>query len=290
MEFWKWLVLLIFIFSPGCSSAPKKPAEVFTERTVAENQLEMANRAAVRGHYQEALAFLLEARRLAVLTDDPQLRLRTAICRGDILFSSGRADDAFREWENAGTEGDASGEKELAALSRLHAIRARLVLLDSASSSGGPTNNAAAEELKNQLAREMPVFNSGSLSMAAAYVTLGMAEKYLGRWAAAEDAAKRALAIHEKGLFLEEAAYDWYLIASIRSMAGNYDAALEALKTSIAFDRRAENGSGLASTWHAMGDVYKKAGRSEESQAAYRRAAEIYRALGLEEKAEAIGE
>jgi len=69
-------------------------------------------------------------------------------------------------------------------------------------------------------------------------------------------------------------------------MAGQYNSSIEALKTAISFDRRAENGFGLASSWQAMGDVYKKAGMEAESKAANSRAAEIYRAIGLPERAE----
>jgi len=56
----------------------------------------------------------------------------------------------------------------------------------------------------------------------------------------------------------------------------------------IRFDRRAENGFGLASSWQAMGDVLSKAGRSSEAQAAWRRAADIYRAIGLNNLAENV--
>jgi hypothetical protein len=56
----------------------------------------------------------------------------------------------------------------------------------------------------------------------------------------------------------------------------------------ISFDRRAENGFGLASSWQAMGEVYQKAGRDEESSSARSRAAEIFRAIGLDDKAEQL--
>jgi tetratricopeptide (TPR) repeat protein len=125
-------------------------------------------------------------------------------------------------------------------------------------------------------------------STAVGNITLGLAEKQMGRWVEAENAVKKALSFHEGALFLEEAAYGWYLIASIRSMAGNYDASLEALETAIRFDRRAENGFGLASSWQAMGDVLSKAGRSGEAPAAWRRAAEIYRAIGFNDLAKTV--
>ena len=110
----------------------------------------------------------------------------------------------------------------------------------------------------------------------------------MGRSVEAENAVKKALDIHVKNLRLEDAAYDWFLIASIRSVAGDYDGALEALGTAISFDRRAENGFGLASSWQAIGDVNDKAGKTEDARAAWQRAAEIYRAIGLPSHAEKL--
>jgi tetratricopeptide (TPR) repeat protein len=273
------IVVLIGVFS-GCSSAPKKATEIFTDRNTAIKQLDLANLTANRGRYQEALVILEGARNLAVSTDDPALRIKTSISRGNFLFALDRHTEAFAEWESAADEGDSSREPILAALARIYSIRARIVLLDT---EAGAAN---VEELRGQLNREMTALRSDDNATAIGNITLGLAEKQMGRWAEAESAVRRALSFHESGLFLEEAAYDWFLIASIRSMAGNYDSSLEALGTAIRFDRRAENGFGLASSWQAMGDVLEKAGRGGEAPAAWRRAAEIYRAIGLIDLAE----
>jgi tetratricopeptide (TPR) repeat protein len=275
------IVFSIIVFS-GCSSAPKKATEIFTDRNTAIKQLDLANYTANRGQYESALVVLEGARKLALGTDDPPLRLKTSISRGNFLFALGRNTEAFAEWISASDEGDASGEPVLAALARIYSIRAKIVLLDTET---GTTN---VEELKNQLIREMAVVKSDDNATAVGNIALGLAEKQMGRWADAESAVKKALSYHEGGLFLEEAAYDWFLIASIRSMAGNYSASLEALETAIRFDRRAENGFGLASSWQAKGDVLKKAGRDGEAQAAWQRAAEIYRAIGLNNLAEKV--
>jgi len=273
------LCFSLAVFS-GCSSAPKKTTEIFTDRNTAIKQLELANLTANRGRYEDALVILGEARKLALSTDDPSLRLNTSISRGNFLFALGRRQEALAEWKSASDEGDASGEPVLAALARIYSIRAS-VLPDNDTETG----TANIDELKDQLSREMTTVKSNDNATAVGNITLGLAEKQLGHWAEAESAVEKALSYHEDGLFLEEAAYDWFLIASIRSMAGNYDTALEALKMAISFDRRAENGFGLASSWQATGDVLSKAGRGTEAQTAWRRAAEIYRAIGLNDLA-----
>jgi tetratricopeptide (TPR) repeat protein len=281
-----WLILFLFavVFS-SCSSAPQPTGEIYADRNLALTQIDLANKAASRGRYDEALNLMEEARRLARGADDPYLRVRSSIGIGDILFSMGDHDEAFREWENANSEGEASGEGALASFARIYTIRAKLVLL-----ANGMGTDAAAEELRAQVNQEIAVFRDDEISSAVAYITLGLAEKALGNWAEAEGAVRHALAIHEKNHRLEDAAYDWFLIASIHSVAGNYDDALEALEKAISFDRRAENGYGLASSWQAMGDVNAKAGRTADARAAWRRAAEIYRAIGLTGQAEKLEE
>lgn len=275
--------LCSLLLCAACSSAPSKPAEIYTDRNLAANQLDMANKTANQGRYQDALIVLEEARRLAVASDDPALRIKTALSRGNIYFSMGRHDEAFTDWESAAAEGEAEGQKDLASLARIYTARGRLVL-DSPEGRAGLT----VEEIRNQIQLEISLIKDDTLAAATGWMVLGMAEKELGRYPEAEKAVKEALNIHEKGLFLEETAYDWYLIASIRSMSTQYAAALEALRTAIHFDRRAENGFGLASSWQAMGEVYLKDGQPAEAETAFRRAAGIFRALRLDAAAEKV--
>ena len=287
---WVLFYLLFFIFSffSACSSAPAKVTEIYSTRNTAANQLNLANQTASHGRYEDALVILEEARRLAISTDDPSLRIKTLISRGNILFALGRREDAFLDWEDAVSEAEASRQGILASQARIYMIRSSIVMLadeNSTSLNSANTNANTIEEYKANLSREMAAVRTDPYSTAAGNVTLGMAEKELGNWAEAENAVRRALAFHERDLNLEETAYDWFLIASIRSMAGNYETALEALESAISFDRRAENGFGLASSWQAMGDVLLKAGRVEESRSAWRRAADIYAAIDFKDLA-----
>jgi tetratricopeptide (TPR) repeat protein len=84
------------------------------------------------------------------------------------------------------------------------------------------------------------------------------------------------------------AAYDWFMIASFRSLSGDYRGARQALESAIAFDRRVENSWGLANDWRALGDVSQKAGDRAAARAAYLRAAEIFRAIEDESAAEEV--
>jgi len=273
------MMLVFFVFSlfASCSSAPKNPGDVLTLRSQAEKMLEQGNREADRGNYENALVLIDESKRTAILVDDPSLRVRTGLSRGNILFSTGQREEAFAEWNAALAEAEKRGTPELVSVSRVHIARGNLL-------SGG----MEAKPVIDQVNKELDAIKNDQLYIAFSWLVIGLAQRELGSYKEAEASVRRSLDVHEKGLYFEQAAYDWFVIASIRSLAGNYDSSLEALQSAIAFDRRVENSWGLASDWRAMGDVYKKANKDAESGEAYLRAASIFRAMGNDAEAQAM--
>jgi len=264
-----WALLVI----SACSSQPKKSGDVYVLRKQTESQLDLGNKQADRGSLEAALILLNEAVRLAVAADDPGLRVRTRLSHSNVLFSLGRREEAAAGWNEALAEAERAGNAEWAALSRVYITRGKLLSAD---------GKTAAESLRDEVQRDLGLIKSDRFSIAFAWTVMGLAEKELGRYANAEAAVRRGLEIHERDLFFEQAAYDWYLIASFRSLSGDYSGALQALENAITFDRRVENSWGLASDWRALGDVHTKAGSSGAARAAYLRAAEIFRSLGNE--------
>jgi tetratricopeptide (TPR) repeat protein len=270
-------VLIIFIlFFSACSTPPKNPGEVRDLRNQAETQLKLGNTESDRGNYDLALILINEARRLATTSDDPGLRIRSGLSRGNVLFALGRDAEARADWDEALGEAEAQGGTELAAVSRIHRARGQLL-----------KDGADARAIRDEVNREMAAIKSDRQYIAFAWTVIALAEKEQGRYGEAEAAIKRALELHEKDRQFEQAAYDWFLTASFRSLAGNYEGARQALELAIAADRRTENTWGLAADWRALGDVYKKAGKTEESRRAYLRSAEIFRSIGNDEAAEA---
>jgi tetratricopeptide (TPR) repeat protein len=265
--------LAVSVFA-ACSSIPKRPAEVSTQRNLVEIQLELVNKETDRGNYEQALNLLAETYRLVVSIDDPALLIRVELSRGNILSYLNRNGEAQTAWAAALSEADRAGEAELAAIGRIYIARSRLL-----------ANPETAGEVLTLVQKEMDSIKSDVLAVALAWTVTGLAEKNLGRWAEAEEALKKALDIHDRERYLELAAYDWYLIASVRSMAGQYDAALEALDAALGFDRRAENTYGLGMDWLALGDVQAKAENHPAAANAYRRSAAIFRSMNLEAEA-----
>jgi len=269
------LFLIILTIIPSCSTPPKNPGDVYSVRRQAEAQLELGSRQADRGSFETALVILDEALRLAIVADDPGLRIRVGLSRGNVLFSLGRGGEAEKAWNDALGEAERAGNGELAAVSRVYIARGKLL------SAEGKTS---AQAIRDEVNRNLSPIKDRYYT-AFAWTIIGLAEKELGRYAPAEAAVRRALEIHEKDRYFELAAYDWFMIASFRSLAGNYRGALQALESAAAFDRRVENSWGLASDWRAMGDVYRKSGNEAASRAAYVRAAEIFNAIGNSEAA-----
>jgi len=259
--------LLIFAFC-SCSSAAKKTGDVYNLRSYAEKGLEAANKEMVQGNYISAHALLVEYKRMAVLSDDPSLITRVCLSMGNVLFSLGETDQAFLNWEQAISEAQKSKNSELLSVSRIFKARGSLL-----------SGRVAAQAVLDEVNRESANIKTDVFYTAFSWQVKGLALRETGSYREAEDAFKKSLAIHEKELTLENASYDWYTIASIRSLAGNSQGAIEALNAAITLDRRIENSWGLAASYRAMGDVYRKAGREQDALEAYERAKGIYEAL-----------
>ena len=266
-----FLFFLQVLVLAGCSSVPKRPPEVFTVQSMADTLIGQANKEADQANFAEALRMLDEAWRLAVTTDRPALRIRVNLARASTLYSLGRVAEAERIWRGAEIEGEFSGEPTLASAARV--FRARSLLL---------AGRADPEETLFLVQNEQGKLKQDNMLYAVSWTVKGLAEKELGMYSEAEKSIMNALSIHTKDNYLEQAGYDWYLIASIRSVAEDYQGAMEALDRAIDFDRRAENTFGLAMDWAARGDVFFKVGNSGAANMSWRRSGEIFRAMDKE--------
>jgi tetratricopeptide (TPR) repeat protein len=279
------LVSLCTVLLGACSSAPERPPAIYTNRNAAAGQIQMANTASSRGDYVNAHLFLEEAWRIALSTDDPETRIRVRLAQGNAWYNSGNMEKADASWKLALQESIDSKQSTLEATSRIYLARANLA-------EGSPISGLSEEERRNRATEtkritlaEMGKVRSSDLFTAFAWKTLGLSEKELGNYKAAEEAILKAANLHEKERYLEDTAYDWYLIASIRSKAGNYLSALDAMHTALQFDRRAENANGLGMDWMAIGDILVKSGDVSQAAYAYQRSADIFRAAFITQNA-----
>jgi len=268
-------VTVILFFS--CSSQPKNSGDVNVIRRQTEKELAVANREAGNANYEIAQGLLEECKRKAVSVDDWGLIIRCGLSLGNVLFSSGNQNEAFLEWDKTVQLAQKFGNKELLSVSKIFQARGALI-----------SGNASADYVLNEVIREAANIKNDKLYLAFSWQVKGLSYRALGSYKEAENAFKQSLSIHEKEKYLDNASYDWYNIASIRSMDNNTQGALAALDEAIKLDRRIENSWALAANWRAIGDIQRKAGNSQTAKEAYLRAKEIYTAIGKHKDAAEI--
>ena len=277
IRYYSPVFFLSVLLIAGCSSVPKRPPEVFSIQSMTDTLIGLATKEADQANYAEALVILTEAWRLAVTTDRPALRIRVNLARASTLYSLGRIEEAESIWRRSEIEADFTGEPLLGSATRI--FRARSLLL---------AGRADPEETLALVLEEQGKLKQDKLLYAMSWTVKGMAEKELGRYADAEKSIMNALSIHVKDNYLEQAGYDWYLIASVRSVAEDYKGAMDALSHAINYDRRAENTFGLAMDWAARGDVYLKMENARGANRSWNRSAEIFRAMDKEAMAREV--
>lgn len=275
------IIVLIFTLTAlvSCSSAPKDTGDVVGIRILAEREMAIGNGEAAQGNFENALAILRESNRKAILVDDVSLMIRSGLSLGNVLFTLGRPEEAFSEWENSIMLAQMHDLTELLSISRIYLLRGRLL-----------TDSSIARQILDEVESEVANINDRNdpLYVAFSWQVRGLALRDLNSFTEAEDAIRRSLDIHERERVLENAAYDWYIIASIRSLSGNTEGALDALNNAMVFDRRVENSWGLATNWRAIGDVHQKAGNNSDALAAYNRSRAIFSAMGNQNAASEV--
>lgn len=268
--------VLFILFFASCSSSPKRPAQIVTAHNTTVKQLALANTETERGNYTLAKSLMDESWRLAVSIDAPEMRILVQLSMGNLAFYKNDRETAEKCWQTALDESIQNGDRELTALAEIYKARGTL-------SYGTPeTAQERAKQVITAVTGQMDALKkSNQLYTAYAWNLIGFAYKELGAWSEAETALEKSAAIHEGLLYLELTAYDWYAIASVRSVSGNADSAIEAMQNAIAFDRRAENSYGLGMDYMALGDICAKSSRHEDAKKSYQRSADIFTAASM---------
>lgn len=202
-------VLLVLLFTASafmctsCSSAPKRPAEIFTTRNAAVSQMELAHQAVMKGEPDVAKQFLSEAWRLAVASDDADTRARVLLATGNAWYSEGAVENALQMWKQAKEEAEQAHSAVLTAAANIHLARGNL-----AEGSGQPEmsdtdRKKRAEESRATVLAAQKELDGTVVYEAYAWRVLSLAEKELGNTDAALQAIDRAADIHDGENFLK---------------------------------------------------------------------------------------
>jgi tetratricopeptide (TPR) repeat protein len=266
------VLLIIFV---SCSTAPKNSGDITQLRRLAEKEITDANNLVRRGHLLSAHALLAGCKQRAILIDNWSLIIRSSLALGNVMLSiENKKNDAIKEFEEAVALADMLNDKELIAVSNIYLIRSNIILGSAPANSMLTDIEKYAADIKSELYK------------AFSWQVKGLVQLRNKNYTDAEKSIETSLAIHIKANYLENAAYDWYTIASIRFLNDKGEEAIKALDEAIAIDRRIENSWGLAADWRAKGDVYSKmTGKGREARQAYERSMAIYTALNNKDDA-----
>ena len=127
----------------------------------------------------------------------------------------------------------------------------------------------------------MPAGARTSAQTAILYHDLGTAAKNLGDEGKALDYYAKALDLDLAGTLNEQAASDYYMIASVHSLAGRYDEALKNATLALTMDKKIENSRAIAEDLHALGLISTKKGDTAAAFDYFKRAYLVFTTLGL---------
>ncbi len=141
------------------------------------------------------------------------------------------------------------------------------------------TRTAARATFEEALA--MPASSRTPGQTAILYHDLGTAEKNLGDSAKALEYYGKALEINLASKLIDEAASDYYMIASVHSLDGRYDEAIKNATLALALDKQMENSPRIAKDLYALGLISTKKGDAAAAFDYFQRAYLVFTTLGF---------
>lgn len=296
-----WFVYgaVISLLCAACSSAPKRAMLVRDVATQATSYFEMGNNELAAGQIESAGINLQKAYTLAASVDDADLLCRIslsaviyrlAVATADVSAVSARGSQNAIPFAGLSSETLLARAQEFARRTTradvLAAICAVYEQKNAITKRGARADfsgaHAALKTSEERLAKE-PYY------LAFLYRTRGDVYEMQQNYAQADASYRAAAELHVKNRYLYEIGIDWYSAARVRSLAGNKEAALEAMENALRYDRDAENTPAIAADYFAIARILVKGTPSEQEKSRAVRsalwAAEIYEAGGFVEDA-----
>lgn len=258
-----WLTAVLAWLLPACSStAPPAAAPEPALRAQAQELEADGVRRLARGDYTAALGRLSEAARLQQSLDDVAALARVQLGQARAQLALGQAKEALAHAQAAAE--NAPGMEPLMLQAQAH------LALGQASQARG-----ILDRLALQCAASCDELGSLRILQARAALAGGQAQESMAH-------AKAALAILRDKKDETQAGNAWRIMGVSHLMLGDLPAALAAAQTSLEIDRRLGLPEKIARDWLLVGDVQRKSGAPEATQA-YRRALSVAQAAGLKE-------
>ena len=264
---------LTFLFSVllliSCSSAPKRAMQVSDVSAKADERYETANSELASGQFEKAYTHLTQAYNYAVSVDASALLCK--ICLSGVVYKIDV--DVLGEVKNA-------PEKSILNFSAEQILKNALGFAQRSSAPEVLSSIQKIYEIKLALAKNekdydnyLSVLNSVEKSIPGEIYYLGYVYRTKGdlfvlkkNFDDAEENYLKAAKLHTKNRYLMEIGLDWYSVARCRSLAGQKEEALEAVKMALKYDRDAENTPAIALDYMAAARILLKGEVTEDDR------------------------
>jgi tetratricopeptide (TPR) repeat protein len=284
----RFAVLAAVLLLGSCSSAPKKADETTDVKNRAAEAAQSGNSYYRQGRYDLALQFFTQALNENLSVDNEPGVVQSYNSLGRVYLAVGMAAEAESAFLKAAAIAvHLGGESQFVTSNNLGELYLRR--------GDAATALATFERVLGGSLSDMPPAQVGLL-----YHNLGCAYKATGDLVKAMEWLKKALTVNLDEKLYEEAAADYYMIASVHSKQGDYPAAAKNAELALEYDKRIENALGVVKDLTALGLIAMKAGdpataygyfqRSHLAATALASTADIRSALeGLIASGEALG-
>jgi tetratricopeptide (TPR) repeat protein len=252
----------------SCSTAPQKIETVTTVKNQAAQASSFGDAYFKQGRYDLALQFFTQA-----------LDYNTSVDNGEGVIQSY---DAIAKVYMA--TGDLGTAEDIFTRARELSRGSKKSLFFLSSNSLGELYLARGEPQKSLIIFEealaMPEEARSPAQLGILYHNLGTTQKNLGNPDKALEYYGKSLQINLASKLIEEAASDYYMIASVNSKQGDYEQAARNAELALAYDKKIESSQGIAKDLYALGLI---ATRRKDTASAYdyfQRAYLVYTTLG----------
>jgi tetratricopeptide (TPR) repeat protein len=260
-------LLCCLLLAASCSSAPPKREAVSVVKDRAVEATEFGNQYYRQGRYDTALSFFTQALELNVSVDNEAGVVQSYNSIGRVYMALDRFDLAEETFLKALPRAQALDDAELffAASSNLGELYLKM---------GDPGRAIALFE--RALSQPLTPGRTAVLSH-----DLGTAYKATGDLVRARELLAKSLAINLREKQTEEAAADYYMLASVSSKEGDLAGAEKALTLALELDKKIENSLGIAKDLSALGSVSRRKGDAETAYVYLHRAYLVYTTIGI---------
>lgn len=241
---------LVLLLAAACSSAPKKTEVVVVTRNRAAEAALIGNSYFRQGRYDLALRFFTQALEYNTSVDNLEGVIQSSNSIGKVTMALGDFDEAERLFSRAlAQSGDST---DLAALSanNLGELYMRKGDYDKALATFDRLLAAAAAKTSGvtDAQHALLLHNRGT-----AYKNLDRPEK-------AREDLSRSLSMNLAAKLIEEAAADYYALASLDAKEGDLESANRNAEQALALDKKVENSLGIAKDLYALGIISSRRG------------------------------